>query len=102
VTINIYNTSTYLYKQKKNPISKETLEFLEKYKNYYYITEDDSIGYGFGFRSRWIENKKFYNLNSLDFKNKNNILIISRINNCKSGQNFKKIDFFNWCYKEQN
>jgi hypothetical protein len=99
-SVNVYNTSTYLYEQKTNPLSKETLDFLEKYKNFYYVTDDDSIGFGFGFRNRWIENKKFHSLNSFDFKNKNNILFIKRINNCKLDQSFKKIDFFNYCYKE--
>ena len=100
--INIYNTSSYLYKQRVNPLSKETLDFIEKYKNFYYVTADDTIGYGFGFRNRWLENKKFNNINSFDFKNKKNILLISRINNCQLDKGFKIIEFFNWCYKKYN
>ena len=78
------------------------MDFLKKYKNFDYVTDDDSIGFGYGFRNRWIENKKFYSLINFDFKNRNNILLIRRINNCESDQHFKKIDFFNWCYKEYN
>ena len=101
-TVNVYNTSSYLYEQKTNPLSKETLDFLEKYKNFYYVTDDDSIGFGFGFRNRWIENKKFYNINNYEILGKK-ILYIRRIKNCDLSNNLiKKSEFFNWCYSEEN
>ena len=85
---------------KKQPLSQKTKTFMEKYNKYDYVTDDRSIGHGFGFRSRWLENKKFNNINL--YKNGNNkILFIKRLSNCTFDNNsFIKFEFFNWCYKE--
>ena len=85
---------------KKQPLSQNTKTFIEKYNKYDYVTDDESIGYGFAFRSRWLENKKFNNINL--YKNNNNkVLFIKRLSNCTFEDNsFIKFEFFNWCYKE--
>ncbi len=87
---------------KKQPLSEDTMAFLEKYNDYDYVTNDDSIGYGFGFRSRWLQNKKFNNIKFYQKKN-NKILFIKRLSNCPSkDKSFMRFEFFNWCYKEYN
>ena len=84
----------------KQPLSQNTKTFIEKYNKYDYVTDDESIGYGFAYRSRWLENKKFNNINL--YKNNNNkVLFIKRLSNCTFEDNsFIKFEFFNWCYKE--
>ena len=97
--IQLFSTSKVILASKLNPLSVDTISFINKYSDYNYLTDDESIGFGFGFRNRWIQNKKFYNINFYQGK-KSKTLIVKRLNNCKSEINFKKIEFFNWCYKE--
>ena len=100
--VNFYQTSKYIVSNKENLLNKNTSIFLKKYKNHDYVTADNSIGYGFGFRSRWLENKKFYNIKNYKFS-ENKVLLIKRLGNCKKeDKSFKKLEFFNWCYKELN
>lgn len=85
---------------KKQPLSQTTKTFIEKYNKFDYVTDDESIGYGFGFRSRWLQNKKFNNIKFYQEKN-NEILLIKRLSNCPTeDKSFKKFEFFNWCYRE--
>ena len=86
---------------KKQPLSQKTKAFMEKYIKYDYVTNDETIGYGFGFRSRWLENKKFFNYNNYNFSNKD-VLFIKRINNCVIEKETRKLEFYNWCYSEKN
>ena len=95
-----FNSKTIL-EIKQKPLSNETISFINKYSNYDYVSNDNSIGFGFGFRSRWIENKKFFNYNNYNFSNKD-VLFIKRINNCVIEKETRKLEFYNWCYSEKN
>ena len=68
--IQIFFNSKTILEIKQKPLSNETVSFIKKYSNYDYVSNDNSIGCGFGFRSRWIENKKFFNYNNCNFSNK--------------------------------
>ena len=99
--IQIFFNSKTILEIKQKPLSNETVSFINKYSNYDYVSNDNSIGFGFGFRSRWIENKKFFNYNNCNFSNKD-VLFIKRINNCVIEKETRKLEFYNWCYSEKN
>ena len=99
--IQIFFNSKTILEIKQKPLSNETVSFINKYSNYDYVSNDNSIGFGFGFRSRWIENKKFFNYNNYNFSNKD-VLFIKRINNCVIEKETRKLEFYNWCYSEKN
>ena len=94
-----FNSKTIL-EIKQKPLSNETVSFINNV-NYDYVSNDNSIGFGFGFRSRWIENKKFFNYKNYNFSNKD-VLFIKRINNCVIEKETRKLEFYNWCYSEKN
>tara|TARA_X000000950_G_C13882474_1_gene647443 strand:- start:1933 stop:2379 length:447 start_codon:yes stop_codon:yes gene_type:complete len=99
---NFNKVSRDIISYKNNPLSLSVNKFLKKYKDYDYVSDDPSIGYGFGFRSRWLENKKFFNVVNYKFDNKK-VLYIRRLSNCDLDQiKVQKFEFYNWCYSEQN
>ena len=100
-SIQIFFNSKTILETKRNPLSNETVSFINKYSKYDYVSNDNSIGFGFGFRSRWIENKKFFNYKNYNFTNKD-VLFIKRIDNCEIKKETKKLEFYNWCYSEKN